>query len=58
MYKNVLQSIEGVDIFPVLGLLVFVPFFVGLLWYVVRMSKKQVSHLENLPLDDASHTRA
>lgn len=55
MYKNVLQSIAGVDIYPIISLVIFVSFFVGMLIYVIRVPKKLVSHMSSLPLDSTNN---
>jgi len=52
MYKHVLRAIEGVEIFPLIGLVIFTGFFVGLLFYVFKLSKGLVNHMENLPLEE------
>ena len=52
MIKNVLESISGVEIFPVISLLIFVAFFAFILTWVVKLDKKTVTKLENMPLED------
>jgi cytochrome c oxidase cbb3-type subunit IV len=52
MYKNVLQSIEGVEIYPIISLLVFVVFFAGLLVWVLRVDKSYIKEMELLPLEE------
>ncbi len=52
--KHNLTGIDGVEIYPIFSLLVFVLFFAGVLWYVVRMKKKEVESLSNMPLEDGS----
>jgi cytochrome c oxidase cbb3-type subunit IV len=49
MYKNVLRSIIDIEIFPVIGLVIFMGFFAGLMVYVWRMSRGYVKHMEELP---------
>ncbi|MFN8438588.1 MAG: CcoQ/FixQ family Cbb3-type cytochrome c oxidase assembly chaperone [Cytophagales bacterium] len=51
MIKNVLNSINGVDIYPIISLFIFVPFFVGLLWWVYRADNDHINKLKNIPLD-------
>lgn len=45
-----LEGIEGVAIFPIIGILIFFTFFLGLLYYVFRMDKGFVSDMANSPL--------
>lgn len=52
MYKYVLQSIEGVAVFPLISLLIFMSFFIGLLVWVFRKDKTYTTHMAELPLDD------
>ncbi|GAB4409789.1 MAG: hypothetical protein OHK0039_13670 [Bacteroidia bacterium] len=52
MYKDVLRSIDGVSLFPVIAIVIFLIFFVLLLIYVIRMDKKEVSSLASIPLDE------
>ena len=42
---------QGINFYPIFSLLVFVSFFVGVLWYVKVMDKKEVDVLKNLPLE-------
>ncbi|KAA9345731.1 hypothetical protein [Adhaeribacter soli] len=50
MYKNVLQSITGIEIFPVISFVIFFAFFLGLLLYVVFSDKKHLAAMSELPL--------
>lgn len=51
MYKDVLRSIEGIDIFPVIGFLIFFTFFLAWSLYAFKMKKETVSEISSLPLD-------
>lgn len=51
--SNYLVEISGVSIFPIISLLLFVVFFVGVLWWVIRMNASTVSYIAQLPIDDA-----
>ncbi len=53
MYKDVLRSIAGIEMFPVISLLVFVTVFVVMLVWAWRLDPQRLSELANLPLDDA-----
>jgi cytochrome c oxidase cbb3-type subunit 4 len=54
MYKNVLQSIDNIAIWPVISFVIFFLFFLCLLWYVFTTDKKTIKELEVLPLDDSA----
>ena len=49
-----LTSINGIEIFPILSLMIFVLFFAFVLTRVIRMSKAEVAELSHLPLNDAT----
>jgi cytochrome c oxidase cbb3-type subunit 4 len=51
MYKDVLRSIEGIEIYPIISLLIFFVFFVGVgIWFVTADSRRW-QRLARLPLD-------
>lgn len=50
--SHYLESIEGIAIFPIIGILIFVLFFLVLLYYLFRLDKGYVNEMCNLPLDD------
>jgi cytochrome c oxidase cbb3-type subunit IV len=51
---NALEGIADIQIYPIIGLILFFTMFVILLIHVVRLSKNQVEEFGNLPLDDDS----
>ena len=50
--KHNLTTIDGVEIFPMLSLLIFVLFFALVIVRVIRMSKSQVAELSDIPFED------
>ncbi|MEM8890917.1 MAG: cbb3-type cytochrome c oxidase subunit 3 [Bacteroidota bacterium] len=52
MYKETLRSIDGVSLFPVIAILIFVIFFLIVLYFVIRMDKKKVQEFSALPLEN------
>jgi len=54
MYKNVLQSIDNIEIWPVISFLIFFSFFLGLLIWVFTVDKKYVNKMKSMPMDDAT----
>jgi cytochrome c oxidase cbb3-type subunit 4 len=52
MYKEVLRSIEDIEIMPLISLMVFMLFFIGMFIWVVTVDKKYVEHMKSLPLND------
>lgn len=51
MYKEVLRTIEGVELFPSISLILFFTFFILLIVYLVRTGKHHWDYAANLPLD-------
>jgi hypothetical protein len=54
MYKQILQSIQNVEIWPIISLVMFFVFFVGILIRVLLIKKKFIRKMENMPLDDGT----
>lgn len=52
MFKNYLSGIEGVSIYPIISLVIFVLFFLLLGYFVFKADRKYIDHMENLPLED------
>jgi cytochrome c oxidase cbb3-type subunit IV len=53
MYKNVLENINGVDIYPVISLVVFFLFFLGVVIWAFRADKSYITKMGNLPLENS-----
>lgn len=53
-FRNYLQTIDGVAIYPLIGLLIFTGIFVGLVWYIIRMDKQTIQKMSNMPLEDGT----
>jgi hypothetical protein len=56
MYKNVLQAIDGIAIYPIISFLIFFVFFVGLTLFVLFSDKKHVAAMSQMPLQNDSTT--
>ncbi len=52
MYKELLQSIEGIEIYPLISLFIFLALFVGVVIWIVKLDKGYVKEMETLPLED------
>jgi hypothetical protein len=46
MYKNVLQGIEIIAIWPLISFVIFFLFFIGLLWYVYTADKDYINRMK------------
>ena len=51
MYKEILQSIEGITIYPIISLVVFVLFFAVILIWMLKVDKNYIKKMENLPFE-------
>jgi cytochrome c oxidase cbb3-type subunit 4 len=52
MYKNILQNIEHIEIWPVISFVIFFLFFICLLWWVFTADKKFIDRMKQLPIDE------
>jgi cytochrome c oxidase cbb3-type subunit 4 len=50
--KHNIETIEGVAIYPILSLLIFFVFFVGLGMWVFSYKKEKINELSQIPLND------
>jgi cytochrome c oxidase cbb3-type subunit 4 len=50
--KHNLTGIDSVEIYPLISLLIFVLFFLGVLAYVIKMKKTRVNELGAMPFDE------
>jgi len=46
-----LSNIDGVSIYPIISLIIFFIFFVGLFYWVSKLDKKSIEEISNIPLD-------
>lgn len=49
--KHHMETIAGIEIFPLISLVIFFAFFVGLFIYIARTDKKQINEISRIPLD-------
>lgn len=52
MYKNVLQNIDNIAIWPVISFVIFFLFFICLVWWALTTDNKFINTMKSLPLDD------
>ena len=58
MYKNVLQNIDNIAIWPVISFVIFFLFFICLLWWVFTADKKVIDKMKDLPLEKSENNDA
>jgi cytochrome c oxidase cbb3-type subunit IV len=56
--KQYAESIDGVNIYPMISLVIFFLFFVVLLYYVKKMDKSKANEISRIPLDNDEHLPA
>lgn len=49
--RHYLESIAGVEIFPIISFIIFFVFFVAVTWYVLTLDKKHVEDMAALAID-------
>ena len=54
--KHYMESITGIEIYPLISLLIFFIFFVILFWWVFTAKKEYIEKVSNLPLDNQNET--
>jgi cytochrome c oxidase cbb3-type subunit IV len=52
MYKEILRSIGGIDVYPVVSLFIFVTFFTLAIVRTLRMDARSANEIAALPLDE------
>lgn len=51
MYKEILRSIAGIEVFPLISLGLFVAVFTLVVVYAVRLDAARATHMAGLPLE-------
>ena len=54
--KGYMDSIEGIEIYPIISLIIFFTFFVGLFYWVLTAKKDYIERVSNIPLDNQNDT--
>lgn len=47
-----MATIDGIEIFPIISMLIFFLFFVGLFWWVFGYKKDRIKEMNNIPFED------
>lgn len=56
MFKHYFESIDNIEIWPIISLIIFGLFFIGLIIWVFIVDKKYIKEMENLPLESSETT--
>ena len=54
--KHHMESITGIEIYPMISLLIFFIFFVALFYWVFTAKKDYITTVSNIPLDNQNDT--
>jgi hypothetical protein len=52
MIKEILRSIEGVEIYPIISLLIFFAFFIVMAIWLIKMDKNRITKMKNIPFNN------
>ena len=55
--KGHMESIMGIEIYPIISLLIFFLFFVCLFWWVFTAKKSYLTNMSNIPLETEKDER-
>ncbi len=50
--KHHLDTISGIEIYPILSFVIFFLFFAAVTWWVFTSDKQYLKNSENIPLND------
>jgi len=56
MFKDVLQSIEGIEIYTIISMLIFILFFIGMIIWLFKVDKKYIKDMSELPLNEENNS--
>jgi len=49
---NTLERIQGVEIYPIISLLIFLSFFIVMAYFVFNLDKGYINDMKNMPLEE------
>jgi len=55
MFKEVLQSIEGVEFYTIVSMIIFILFFIGMTIWLFKVDKKYIKTMSELPLNEKNN---
>jgi len=53
MIKETLSSVIHIEVYAIIGFVIFFTFFIATTIHAFRMKKEEVNHLSAMPLDDS-----
>jgi cbb3-type cytochrome oxidase subunit 3 len=55
MFKDVLQSIDGVEFYAIVAMIIFILFFIGIAIWLFKVDKKYIKKMSELPLNEENN---
>jgi cbb3-type cytochrome oxidase subunit 3 len=55
MFKEVLQSIEGIEFYTIVSMIIFILFFFGMTFWLFKVDKKYIKQMSELPLEEENN---
>jgi len=55
MFKEVLQSIEGIEFYTIVSMIILILFFIGIIIWLFIVDKKYIKHMSELPLNEENN---
>jgi len=52
MFKNILESVNGIEIYAISGLILFLVMFISVTVWIFKADKNYIRKMEQLPLDN------
>ena len=52
MYKDILQSISGIELYAIVAMVIFILFFLGMTIWVIKVDKKYIKRMSELPIEE------
>jgi len=50
-----LQSIEGIEFFTIVSMVIFILFFIGMIIWLFKVDKKYIKTMSELPLEEGNN---
>ena len=52
MYKDILQSISGIELYAIVAMVIFILFFAGIAVWVINVDRKYIKRMSELPIEE------
>lgn len=56
--KHHMESITGIEIYPIISLLIFFIFFMLLFWWVITAKKAYITEVSQIPLENQNEDQS